>query len=300
MFKILVLTFCTIYLLVLALYLLLNQKREHLFNRLKQISLSHTQQRKEEEDELNKPFAERVIRPMIKRASSLTGRLMPARSRKKLEQALQEAGNPWNLKAQEYQALQYALAVVCFLAGWLISGKVISGVALGIIAYLFSWTFLSMKARTRKAEIMKELPDILDLLTVSVEAGLGFDAALVKVIDKMGGVLPFELRTVIQEIRMGKARREALWDVGERLAVEDVKLFTSSINQADMLGISIGNVLRNQSNQARIRRRQRVEEQAMKAPVKMLFPLIFFIFPSIFIVLLGPAAIQIFNTLVKK
>lgn len=300
MFKILACAFITVYLLVLWVYRLANRKKETLQKRLRQISLGKVQSQKEEEDELNKPFSERIFRPMIAKAAGLTVRLTPASSRRKLEQALQAAGNPWNLKAQEYQVMQYGVTIFCFLAGWLVGQMLLMGAMLGLMAYFLTWTFLSIKAKNRKSEIMKELPEILDLLTVSVEAGLGFDAALVKVIDKSGGVLAQELRTVLQEIQMGKTRREALRDMAEHLAVEDVQLFASSMNQADMLGISIGNVLRTQSNQVRVRRRQRVEEQAMKAPVKMLFPLIFFIFPSIFIVLLGPAAIQIFNILIKR
>lgn len=300
MFKILAFAFITVYLLVLAVCRLANRKREALQYRLKQISAVKIRAHKDEEDELNRPFAERVFRPMLANVAGITMRLTPASSRKKLEQALQAAGNPWDLKTQEYQAMQYGIAAFCALAGWLIWGKLLMGILFAVMVYFATWTFLSVKAKNRKAAIMKELPEILDLLTVSVEAGLGFDAALVKVIDKSAGVLPQELRLVLQEVQMGKARREALRDMAERLSVEDVQLFASAMNQADMLGISIGNVLRTQSNQARVRRRQRVEEQAMKAPVKMLFPLIFCIFPSIFIVLLGPAAIQIFNILIKR
>jgi len=165
---------------------------------------------------------------------------------------------------------------------------------LGCVAgWLLPDVVLSSKVRQRKEQVEKSLPDVLDLITVCVEAGLGFDAAMVKVVEKSKGVLADELSLVLQEIRMGKPRREALREMADRIAVDDLSNFVGSVIMADQLGISIGNVLRTQSKEARQKRRQRVEEAAMKAPVKMLIPMVIFIFPAVFIVLLGPAAIQI-------
>jgi len=155
--------------------------------------------------------------------------------------------------------------------------------------------FLKTRAAQRAEEIQDNLPDVLDLLTVSVEAGLGFDAALVKVVEKIRGVVSQEFGRVLQEIKMGKPRRDALRDLGGRSGTDDMVSFVGSIIQADQLGVSIGNVLRLQSEQMRQKRRQRAEEKALKAPVKMLIPLILFIFPTIFIVVLGPAALEIMN-----
>lgn len=143
----------------------------------------------------------------------------------------------------------------------------------------------------------KELPDVLDLLTVSVESGLGFDAALQKVVRKTKGPLSNEFNKTLQEIKMGKARRDALRDLANRTGVEDLSTFIGAIIQADQLGVSIGNVLRIQSKQMRQIRKQRIEEKAMKAPIKMLLPMVFFIFPTLFLVLLGPAAIQLIESL---
>lgn len=126
-----------------------------------------------------------------------------------------------------------------------------------------------------------------------IEAGLGFDGAMVKVVEKSEGVLPGELHLVIQEIRMGKPRRKALREMAERLGVDELSSFVGSVIMAEQLGIGMGNVLRMQSKEIRQKRRQRVEETAMKAPVKMLIPMVMFIFPAIFIILLGPAALQI-------
>jgi tight adherence protein C len=141
------------------------------------------------------------------------------------------------------------------------------------------------------------LPDILDLLSVSVEAGLGFDAALQKVVEKTKGPLTMEFEKTLQEINIGKSRREALRDMQARVNADDVTTFLGSIIQADQLGVSITNVLRIQSKQVRENRKMRAEEKAQKAPVKILIPLVLFIFPTIFIVLLGPAAIQLIDTL---
>jgi len=169
-------------------------------------------------------------------------------------------------------------------------------VAMGIILPKF---MLSKKIVERQEDIVKALPDVLDLLTVSVEAGLGFDGALSKVVDKMPCQLSNEFSKVIQEIKVGTPRREALKNMSVRVGVQDLTTFVGSIIQADQLGVSIGNVLRIQSGQMRQKRRQRAQEKAMKAPVKMLFPMVFFIFPTIFAVLLGPVVIRLINNFTK-
>ena len=153
--------------------------------------------------------------------------------------------------------------------------------------------YLNLCRRQRSESILKSLPDVLDLLSVSVEAGLGFDAALQKVVEKSQGPLADEFDTALNEIRMGKPRREALRDMARRVEVDDVSTFVGAVVQADTLGVSISNVLAVQAEQVRQKRRQRAEEKAQKAPVKILIPMLFFIFPTIFIVLLGPALLQI-------
>jgi tight adherence protein C len=148
----------------------------------------------------------------------------------------------------------------------------------------------------RKEAIIKKLPDALDLMTICVDAGLTFNAAMQKVDEKWDDPLAEEFGRVIYEMQLGKSRRQALRDMTDRMDVPDVTSFIAAILQADQLGVGIGKVLRIQAEQMRIRRRQRAEEKAQQAPVKMLFPMVFLIFPSIFIVLLGPALFQVLRT----
>jgi tight adherence protein C len=155
---------------------------------------------------------------------------------------------------------------------------------------------LRSKINKRKKEIIKSLPDAMDLLTITVEAGMGFDGALQKVAEKWSNELSKAFGKVVQEMRLGVIRRDALRNMANNMDVPDVTSFTAAIIQADQLGVSIAKILRVQSEQMRIKRRQRAEEQANKAPIKMLFPMVFLIFPALFVVLLGPAVIILMET----
>lgn len=166
----------------------------------------------------------------------------------------------------------------------------ILGSAIGLLA---PGAVMSYRNRARETAIRKALPDMLDLLTMSVEAGLGFDRALAKVIEGKKGPLAEEFEIVLQEIRVGRPRHEALRDLSERLKIPEISRLIGVIIQAEQLGVGIANTLRIQAGQLRLARRQRAEEMAMKAPIKMLFPLVFFIFPALFVALLGPAIIQV-------
>jgi tight adherence protein C len=166
-----------------------------------------------------------------------------------------------------------------------------------IIGYMIPEFWLGRKVKARQAVILKMIPDTLDLLTISVRAGLGFDAALGKVVEKLKGPLSDEFRRALAEVRVGKARRDALRDIVPRTEVGPLTNFIGAIIQAEQLGVSVSKVLQVQSEQLRIERRQRAEEQAAKAPIKMLFPLVGCIFPSLFIVILGPAIILIVQNL---
>lgn len=168
-----------------------------------------------------------------------------------------------------------------------------------LIGYLFPQSWSNAQNKKKQLEIEKSLPDVLDLLTVSVEAGLGFDAALLKVVEKQKGALAEEFLRVLQEIKMGRPRRDALRDLSKRNPIEDLSNVVASLVQADQLGIPIAGVLRNQSLQIRQKHRQRAEEKAQKAPVKMMIPLVFFVFPSVFIIILGPAVIQMIDMFSK-
>ena len=174
------------------------------------------------------------------------------------------------------------------------AGLSVLGVVIGYIAPEF---WLGRRIKRRQKAILLMIPDTLDLLTISVRAGLGFDAALAKVVEKLKGPLSDEFRRALAEVRVGKSRREALRDIIPRTEVPPLTNFIGAIIQAETLGVSISKVLQVQSEQLRIERRQRAEEQAAKAPIKMLFPLVGCIFPSLFIVILGPAIILIVKNL---
>ncbi len=212
-----------------------------------------------------------------------------------------EAAGLKNWTSAEWKVLvnvvAFGFALFGFAIGFLSSFPFLARIQLTLIGFiaghLLLGYWLKAKVKKRKEEILRTLPEILDLIMVSVEAGLGFDAAMMKVVEKQKGVLADEFNIVLQDIKMGRPRRDALRDMARKNNVEDLSNVIASLVQADQLGISMGSVLRNQSNQIRQKRKQRAQEQAQKAPVKIMIPLVFFIFPSIFIIILGPAFIQI-------
>ncbi|MDD3024758.1 MAG: type II secretion system F family protein [Syntrophomonadaceae bacterium] len=246
--------------------------------------------------ELNRPLKDRVLIPVFQHFNVVAGNIISGEKKQVYEKRLQAAGNPYGLNAQSFIVLKYSFLLLALLLGVLLRNGWYFFLLLitGIIA---PDLFLKSNEKKRKAMILKSLPDVLDLLSVSVEAGLGFDSALQKVIEKSNGPLTAEFEKALQEINIGKPRREALRDMAERVNVNDVTIFLGSVIQADQLGVSIGNVLRLQSRQVRVNRRMRAEESAQKAPIKILIPLVLFIFPTILIVLLGPAFIQLMDTL---
>jgi tight adherence protein C len=258
-----------------------------------------------EELELQQPFSERTMRPLIGRLSRMGGRLTSASSTTTTERRLAMAGNPGDLKLTDWMGVKMLVAIATgvifvllfsILAGGIVAGLFFGLVGLGI-GYLIPEFWLGNKIKARQKIILKMIPDTLDLLTISVRAGLGFDAALAKVVEKLPGPLTDEFRRALAEVRVGKARRDALRDMVPRTNVPPLSNFIGAIIQAETLGVSISKVLQVQSDQLRIERRQRAEEQAARAPIKMLFPLVGCIFPALFIVILGPAMITIVNTM---
>lgn len=250
--------------------------------------------------ELKVPLSERVLKPLFARLARALTFILPAGVLKNLEPKLSNAGNPGNLTPGEFLTIKATAALLAFFIAFLLLRQ---SAWLSVLFSLAGWylpeIYLKMQVQKRFAEIEKTLPNVIDLLTISVEAGLGFDGALSKVVEKSDGILASEFKRVLQENSMGKKRREALKDMAKRLGEENITVLVNSIIQAEQLGISFSKVLRVQSEQVRYKRRQRVEEAAMKVPIKMLIPLVFFIFPTIFIVLLGPAGIRIFMTLTR-
>jgi tight adherence protein C len=263
--------------------------------------LGSVQARNLEELELQLPFSERTLRPLVGRLSRMGGRLGSASSTNVAEKRLAMAGNPGDLRVADWMGVKILVGIatgaIMFLLFGLFAAGLVTGIALGGlgmgIGFLLPEFWLGSKIKARQKIILKMIPDTLDLLTISVRAGLGFDAALAKVVEKLPGPLTDEFRRALAEVRVGKARRDALRDMIPRTNVAPLSAFIGAIIQAETLGVSISKVLQVQSDQLRIERRQRAEEMAAKAPIKMLFPLVGCIFPSLFIVILGPAMISI-------
>ncbi|HET9017721.1 MAG TPA: type II secretion system F family protein [Thermomicrobiaceae bacterium] len=256
-----------------------------------------------EEMELQQPFQDRVLVPILRRVAFAFSRFTPKQNTERLRQRLVEAGSPSNLGPTEFTGVRVLLAVG--LGGGLLLLFLIAHTSMtltlllpmltAMVGYILPGSWLGTRIKRRKAEITRALPDAIDLLTISVEAGLGFDPALGRVIEKWDNALTREFSRMQSEIRMGHSRREAMRDMAQRVNVDDLNVFISAIVQADTLGVSISQVLRVQSKQMRQARRQRAEEQAHKAPIKMIFPMVFLIFPALYIVLLGPAAPLVWN-----
>jgi len=256
------------------------------------------------DDELQATFKERVLVPMLKKMSFYTQKYTPQRQREVIERKLISAGRPFNWTAADYLSVQYSIAVIFALIAGLLSyfshsspGTLYFAVICSFVTgYLILSILINTSVSRRRVDIEQELPDLLDLMVISIEAGLGFDAALQRVVQKSKGPLAQEFNQCLQEMRMGKTRKEALKDLAKRNDEGDLASFVGSIIQADQLGVSIGNVLRTQADQMRVKRKQKIEEKAMKAPVKMLIPMVLFIFPTIFLILLGPSVIQMMET----
>jgi len=265
-----------------------------------------------EEIELSQPFSERVILPMARKLGEFVTRFTPQASLQSIQHQLDLAGNPRGVDPTVFYlsrlgiagllgagllALSFVVPHGSFLSFAAAPAKVVL-IAIGaaVFGFFIPSLMLQSKITQRQDVITKAMPDALDLLTVCVEAGLGFDQAMAKVCEKWNNELSMAFERVINEIRLGKLRREALRDMSERVGVADLTSFVAAIIQADQLGVSIGKVLRIQSEQMRIKRRQRAEKKAHEAPVKMLIPMVLLIFPSIYIVLLGPSAIQVIKS----
>jgi tight adherence protein C len=259
-----------------------------------------------EEIELSQPFTERVIVPLIRRVGEFSARFTPQKAIQDTARKLELAGNPWPIDAATFLAIRFILAVV--LGGFLVAVVLISPPSNpnDNFMYIGGATFagfylphlmLTSKITRRQKEIRKAMPDALDLLTICVEAGLGFDAAMSKVSEKWDNELSQAFARTIREVQLGKVRRDALKDMSDRLGIAEMTSFVAAIIQSEQLGVSMAKVLRIQSDQMRVKRRQRAEEEAHKAPIKMIIPMALLIFPSIMIIILTPAALQIMESL---
>ncbi|HZK23921.1 MAG TPA: type II secretion system F family protein [Oscillospiraceae bacterium] len=298
------LVFLTIYTFFSAIRSRQTQEKADLQGRLKN-ALEWEEPADVREAELSRPFLERLSAPLLQAVSTLASRLLPAIILQSLEKKVQQTGRQGGLSPRNYLGMKLLAVVTVPVVIYLLMGSTWSLKTLGLVAFsaFIAWRLPEMQLdriiRQRHDQLEKSFPDSMDLLTVSVEAGLGFDGALAKVAEKSEGPVAEEFRRLLHEIRMGKSRKEALRDFGVRCGVEDIILFTSTVIQAEQLGLNISNTLKTQAEQMRRKRRQRVEEKAMKIPVKMLMPMVVFIFPTIFVVLLGPALIQIMENFVR-
>jgi tight adherence protein C len=252
-----------------------------------------------EEIELAQPFSQRVILPLIQASAQFVSRFTPERTMEATTHKLELAGNPNNWNATEFLGIRglaaLLLAALTFVLTILVDTTLVQRLGftagMGLLGFFLPVVWLGGRIRRRQDEIVKTLPDALDLLTISVEAGLPFDGAMQRVADKWDNEISKAFQRLLTEMRVGKSRRDALRDMSERIDVPDVTSFIAALIQADTLGISIAKVLRIQSEQMRIKRRQRAEEKAQQAPIKMLIPMTFLIFPTILIVILGPSVL---------
>jgi tight adherence protein C len=257
------------------------------------------------ERELQQPFGERVLKPLLLRIVRFLGSFLPHKQLSTIRSCLQLAGEPGSLTAAEFAGIKAGTMIMMALLGALrlevgpnptvmVLGSVVMMVAIG---FKLPDIWLSRRIKQRQKELTNTLPDALDMLTIAVEAGLSFDQALDEISARWNNALSREFRRVLYEIGVGTSRSEALSHFSQRTGVPDIVSFVVAINQAEELGTSLGQVLGVQGQEMRIRRRQRAEEAANKLPVKMMFPMVFLIFPAVFAIVLGPAVPRIAQAL---
>jgi tight adherence protein C len=258
----------------------------------------------EMQQELESPFADRVLFPLLARTQGLGRRLTPADANDRIREKLEQAGNPagWTVdRVMAGKVVGFAVGLVVALSLTLLMGlsfvmTLVFVVGASVAGYMAPNMYLYQKSHDRAETMQRALPDAIDLLTISVESGLGFDAAIAQVARNTDGPLSEEFARMLQEMQIGRGRAAALRSVGERSHLPDIRSFVGAMVQADAFGIPVGQVLRVQSKEIRLKRRQWAEEAAQKVPVKILVPLIFCILPCLFIAVLGPAGISIMNS----
>ena len=247
------------------------------------------------------PFQQRVVAPMVDTLGKNVAALFPAAFIRRTEKRLTLAGQPMTVSA--FYALMFGSGAMLSFA-YVLLIAVATGGSLSVplllpvfllfpVGMYLAGFWLSAQARGRKAQMGRGLPDSMDLLTICVEAGLGLDAAFHRVVEKQSGPLVDEIRLMLREIGLGKPRRQALTDLAERTDNEDVRSFANAVIQAEQLGTSLAQILRAQSHRQRVRRRQLAEQEARRVPVKMVFPLVLCLMPSLFIFILGPIVVNV-------
>lgn len=278
-------------------------EREHLIlERLEEFSQSG-QEVDLEALEMSQPFTVRVIYPLARSLGQFASRFTPQNALISLSKKIERAGLPSTVDPSIILLTQFLTAGI--LGGLLFvilrispadmpAGRILLlSVVFAVLGFYLPQLYLTSKINNRQKEIRKALPDALDLLTICVEAGLGFDAAMAQVCQKWNSQLSMAFQRVLQEIQLGKLRREALRDMADRIGLSELTSFVAAVIQSEQLGVSLANVLHVQADQMRMRRRQIAEEEARKAPLKMLIPMALLIFPALIIVLITPAAIRL-------
>ena len=252
------------------------------------------------EDELAKPLAQRTVGPAVIRMGNFFKRFTPVGYLEKKQRKLMLAGYPGNLDAPAFIVIKVLATGIGLLAGWFLLDYGSTPFQRGVLfilpialGFFGPDAWLERKVDERRQAMLRALPDVLDLLVISVEAGLGFDSALARVVATVPGPLSEEFFRMLQETRVGVGRRDAMRHLMERTDLDELRSFLLAMIQAEAFGVTIARVLRVQADEMRVKRRQRAQEKAFAAPVKLVFPLVFCIFPALFIVLLGPAALQI-------
>ncbi len=282
-----------------------SQNDQMLLERLDEFSQSG-EQVDLEKLELSQPFMERVVYPIARKLGDITVKFTPQNWLNTISRKLELGGNPGKIDPSVFLVMQLIAAIgigaLALVAMTVLSHGTpptqvflltIGGTLTGFFLPQF---YLSRNVTKRQKNIRRAMPDALDLLTICVEAGLGFDAAMAKVVEKWNNQLSLALNRVLQEIQLGKLRREALRSMSDNIGISEMTSFVAAVIQSEQLGVSMAKVLRIQADQMRVRRRQLAEEEAHKAPIKMLIPMAFIIFPSLLIILLAPAAFQVMQS----
>lgn len=257
-------------------------------------------------DELQTPFVQRMILPAFHRFTSFLAGLMPQKNIDKLNMMLIQAGSPGGLTAMDFVGIRFVLAAAAGVGYFVMMGRtdplpilIRNSLIAVFVGFMLPKLWLNQRIKKRKVEIRRALPDALDMLTIGVEAGLAFESALLRVGEQWDNALTEEFRRAVSELRVGVPRNEALRHMAERNGVPELTTFIAVLIQSNMLGMSIAQVLHTQSEQMRLKRRQMAEEQAHSATVKIVLVLVLFIFPAMFIVILGPVVPEILTSLQK-
>ena len=277
---------------------ILQQRLEELSSKGEEVNL--------EKIEMSQPFSERVLYPIARSLGKLATRFTPQNYLNSIEKKLELAGTSSRLDPTVFVALQFVGVLVfgglVLLLLTLLKVKMASGlkfllvVVAAVLGFVYPQLYLTQRIQKRQKNVRRAMPDALDLLTICVEAGLGFDAAIQKVAEKWTSDLSMAFARVIQEIQLGKIRRDALRDMADRIGLAEMTSFVAAVIQSELLGVSLSKVLHIQADQMRVKRRQRAEEEARKAPIKMLVPMAILIFPALIIVLVTPAALKLLHS----